>query len=61
MALEPPQVVGKHCSASGKVIAFEPDARLCPKCERVFYKASVPAECDCGASLVELQAQAKTG
>ena len=61
MALEPPQVVGKHCSASGKVIAFEPDGRLCPKCERVFYKASVPAECDCGASLVELQAQAKTG
>ena len=61
MALEPPQVVGKHCSASGKVIAFEPDARLCPRCERVFYKASVPAECDCGASLVELQAQAKTG
>jgi hypothetical protein len=61
MALEPPQVVGKHCSASGKVIAFEPDARLCPRCERVFFKANVPAECECGASLVELQSQAKTG
>jgi len=60
MALEPPQVVGKHCSASGKVIAFEPDARVCPRCERVFHKADVPAACDCGASLVELQARAKT-
>jgi hypothetical protein len=61
MAMEPAQVVGKHCSASGKVIAFEPDARLCPRCERVFHKASVPATCDCGASLEELQARAKTG
>jgi hypothetical protein len=60
LALEPPQVVGRHCAASGKVIAFEPDARLCPRCERVFYKTSVPATCDCGASLVELQTQAKT-
>jgi hypothetical protein len=60
LPLEPPQVVGKHCSASGKVIAFEPDARVCPRCERVFHKAHVPAACDCGASLVELQAQAKT-
>ena len=60
LALEPPQVVGKHCAASGKVIAFEPDARVCPRCERVFYKASVPAACDCGASLADLQAQAKT-
>ena len=61
LPLEPPQVVGKHCSASGKVIAYEPDARVCPRCERVFHKASVPAKCDCGASLEELQAQAKAG
>ena len=61
LALEPPQVVGKHCSASGKVIAFEPDASLCPRCERVFHKASVPATCDCGASLEELQSRSKTG
>ncbi|MGD0528179.1 MAG: hypothetical protein ABSE49_23800 [Polyangiaceae bacterium] len=61
LPLEPPQVVGKHCAASGKVIAFEPDARVCPKCERVYFKTSVPAQCECGASLVELQAQAKTG
>jgi hypothetical protein len=60
LALEPPQVVGKHCAASGKVIAFEPDARVCPRCERVFYKTNVPAACDCGASLADLQSQAKT-
>jgi hypothetical protein len=52
--------VGKHCASSGKVIAFEPDARLCPRCERVYYKTSVPAECECGASLAEVQARAKT-
>jgi hypothetical protein len=60
LALEPPQVVGKHCESSGKVIAFEPDARVCPRCERVYYKTSVPADCACGASLLELQARAQT-
>jgi hypothetical protein len=49
--LEPPQVVGKHCAASGKVIAYEPDARVCPRCERVYHKASVPAVCACGGAL----------
>jgi hypothetical protein len=56
--LEPPQVVGKHCAASGKVIAYEPDARLCPSCERVYHKAHVPASCECGASLAEQQSGA---
>ena len=42
LPLEPPQVVGKHCAASGKVIAYEPDARVCPRCERVYHKATVP-------------------
>ena len=60
LPLEPPQVVGKHCAASGKVIAYEPDARVCPRCERVYHKSSVPASCECGASLAELQAPAKT-
>jgi hypothetical protein len=59
LALEPPQVVGKHCAASGKVIAYEPDARVCPRCERVYHKAHVPDSCACGASLVNLRA-AKT-
>lgn len=58
LALEPPQVVGKHCANSGKVIAYEPDARVCPRCERVFHKSAVPASCQCGASLGELQASA---
>ncbi len=55
LALEPPQVVGKHCAASGKVIAYEPDARICPRCERVYHKAHVPESCPCGASLASLQ------
>jgi len=60
LELEAPQVVGKHCAASGKVIAYEPDARVCPRCERVYHKSSVPPECECGASLADLQPQAKT-
>jgi hypothetical protein len=60
LPLEPPQVVGKHCASSGKVVAYEPDARVCPRCERVYHKTSVPASCECGASLADLQAPAKT-
>jgi len=60
VALDPPQVVGRHCAASGKVISYEPDARVCPRCERVFHKAHVPETCECGASLAELRATTKT-
>jgi hypothetical protein len=60
LPLEPPQVVGKHCAASGKVIAYEPDARVCPRCERVYHKAHVPESCACGASLASLREAAKT-
>jgi hypothetical protein len=60
LALEPPQVVGKHCAASGKVIAYEPDARVCPRCERVYHKEHVPESCACGASLAEFGARTKT-
>jgi hypothetical protein len=59
--LEPAQVVGKHCAASGKVIAYEPDARVCPRCERAYHKTHVPAACECGASLAGLQAEASAG
>lgn len=55
LILAPPQVVGRHCAASGKVISYEPDARLCPRCERVFHKAHVPESCECGASLAEVR------
>ncbi len=51
MKLEPVQVVGTHCAASGKIISFEPDARVCQRCERVYHKSSVPKKCACGASL----------
>lgn len=49
--LEPLQVVGKRCAATDKVISFEPDARLCTRCERVYHKSSVPKKCACGAAL----------
>jgi hypothetical protein len=60
VAVEPPQVVGKHCAASGTVIAYEPDARVCPRCDRVYHKAHVPEACACGASLEDLRLQSKT-
>jgi hypothetical protein len=60
-SLEPPQVVGKHCVASGKVIAYEPDARVCPRCGRVYHKEHVPESCPCGATLSEFRTQTKTG
>jgi hypothetical protein len=52
LVLDPVQVVGRHCAASGRIIAYEPDARVCPQCELVYHKLSVPEECACGASLV---------
>ena len=51
LPLDPPQVVGRHCAASGKVIAYEPDARLCARCDRVYHKSSVPETCECGGAL----------
>jgi hypothetical protein len=52
--LDPVQVVGRHCAKSGRIIAYEPDARVCPKCELVYHKSSVPEECACGTSLASL-------
>ncbi len=52
--LEPLQVVGKKDAVSGKLISYEPDARVCERCERVYFKRSVPKRCKCGASLVHL-------
>jgi hypothetical protein len=39
------QLAGRHCAASGKVIAFERDARLCPDCGQVYHHAHVPTTC----------------
>jgi len=60
LPLEPHQVVGKRCAASGTVISFEPDARVCPRCERVYHKTHVPDACACGAPLADLRSEAKT-
>jgi len=54
--LEPLQVVGKKDAITGQTISYEPDARVCPRCERVYYKRSVPKRCKCGNSLAELRA-----
>jgi hypothetical protein len=51
----PLQVVGRRCAKSDKIIAYEPDARVCPKCERVYHKEQVPKTCECGASLEALR------
>lgn len=48
LELEPIQVVGKKCAASGSLISYEPDGRVCTQCERVYYKRSVPNKCKCG-------------
>ncbi|HVJ88242.1 MAG TPA: hypothetical protein VM580_00460 [Labilithrix sp.] len=53
--LEPLQVVGKRCSVTGKIISYEPDGRVCPACERVYLKDSVPKKCKCGSSLEHLR------
>ncbi len=53
--LEPLQVVGKKDALTGKLISYEPDARVCTRCERVYLKRAVPKKCKCGASLLELR------
>jgi hypothetical protein len=39
------QVAGWHCAVSGKAIAFERDARLCPNCGQVYHHTQVPPTC----------------
>lgn len=54
----PLQVVGKKCAKSGKTIAYEPDARVCPKCEAIYHRVSVPKTCSCGTNLQSLREKA---
>lgn len=59
VALEGVQIAGRQCAATGKTIAFERDARLCPNCAQVYLKDSVPKKCvtcqrDLGSSALEL-------
>jgi ribosomal protein S27AE len=51
LALEQLQVVGRRCAESGSIIAFEPDARVCGRCERVYHKDHVPEACECGGAM----------
>jgi hypothetical protein len=57
--LDPIQVVGRRCADTDKVIAYEPDARVCPRCERVYHKAHVPETCACGGPLGSMQKKKK--
>ncbi|HEX4516817.1 MAG TPA: hypothetical protein VGH87_29375 [Polyangiaceae bacterium] len=61
VACPPLQVVGKRCADSDKVISYEPDARVCPRCERIYHKDHVPKTCVCGASLAEVKALPESG
>lgn len=58
VACPPLQLVGKKCQKSGKTIAYEPDARVCPRCEAVYHKSSVPKTCACGNGLQSLREKA---
>jgi hypothetical protein len=52
LVVESIQVAGRECAASGKTIAFERDARLCPQCCQVYLKDVVPKKClTCEAEL----------
>jgi hypothetical protein len=54
LTVDAPQVAGRSCAASGKTVAFERDARLCPQCGEVYLKDKVPKKClTCGADLGE--------
>jgi hypothetical protein len=60
LSLDPVQVVGMRCAASDQIISYEPDARICRRCERVYIKTQVPETCACGASLVDLKARPRS-
>lgn len=52
LVIEGIQIAGRHCAESDKPIAFERDARLCPRCGEVYHESHVPAECvTCDAPL----------
>lgn len=52
LVLEPPQVAGLVCKATGKAISFEEDVRLCGRCGETYHKDHVPKSCStCDAKL----------
>jgi hypothetical protein len=54
VTLEAVQVAGRVCAKTGRAIAFERDARLCPRCAQVYHHSGVPKKCvTCKADLAE--------
>ena len=54
VVLENVQVAGRECAKTGRAIAFERDARLCPRCAQVYHHSGVPKKCvTCQADLGE--------
>ena len=51
----PSKSSARRCAKSNKTIAYEPDARVCTRCERVYHKCSLPKKCVCGQDLAELR------
>lgn len=50
--LDPPQIAGRACKGSGKLVSFEKDARFCGRCGELYHKTGVPDRClTCDARL----------
>lgn len=45
MPLDPPQIAGRACKATGKLVSFEKDARFCGRCGELYHKAGAPERC----------------
>jgi hypothetical protein len=45
VAIEPPQLAGRRCKATGTIISFERDARICKRCGEVYDKKHAPEKC----------------
>ncbi len=45
VAVEATQVTGRRCRASGKIITFERDARLCARCGEIYHVEALPERC----------------
>lgn len=51
---EPLQVAGRRCKSTGKLISFEDDARLCPRCAEVYHRDHEEERClTCEGSMRE--------
>lgn len=49
---EPAQTAGRRCKASGTLISFERDAKVCGRCAQVYHREHVPKAClTCEAEL----------